>query len=95
MKETHKKYNLPVITAEIFNLSPDRFELRKGTSSDAPPCPFGHRFKWIGFDKKEMKYVRFTNSVFKRLIKQLDIDFVGKIMRQVLIKLLILDLSKS
>ena len=46
------KYKLPVITAEIFDLSPKRYELCKGTLPDAPPCPYGHRFKWIGFDKK-------------------------------------------
>ena len=72
MKEKPKKYNIPVITAEVYNLSPERYELRKGTLPDAPPCPFGHRFKWIGFDKNEMKYVRVTKSVFKRMIKLLD-----------------------
>ena len=76
MKETNTKYNLPVITAEVFSLAPERFELRKGTLPDAPPCPFGHRFKWIGFDKAEMKYVRVTKSVFKRLINDMDKDFV-------------------
>ena len=67
-----RKFDLPVITAEAYHLSPDRYELRKGTLPDAPPCPFGHRFKWIGFDKTEMKYVRVTKSVFKRLINELD-----------------------
>ena len=70
--EEKQKYNLPVITAELFNLFPDRYELRKGTQSDAPLCPFGNQFEWIGFDKEEMKYVRFTKSVFKKLIRQTD-----------------------
>ena len=70
--EEKQKYNLPVITAELFNLFPDRYELRKGTQSDAPLCPFGNQFEWIGFDKEEMKYVRFTKSVFKKLIRQSD-----------------------
>lgn len=77
MKEAQKKYNLPVITAEIYNNSPDRFELRKGTHPDAPPCPYGNQFKWIGFDKQEKKYIRVTKSVFKKLINQLDQDFVA------------------
>lgn len=72
MENKNLKYNLPVITAEVYNLTPDRYELRKGTRPDAPPCPFGHRFKWIGFDKKEMKYVRVTKSVFKKLIALKD-----------------------
>ena len=70
--EEKQKYNLPVITAKLFNLFPDRYELRKGTQSDAPLCPFGNQFEWIGFDKEEMKYVRFTKSVFKKLIRQTD-----------------------
>jgi hypothetical protein len=52
MQEVKRKYNLPVITAEVFNLSTERYEIRKGTLPDAPPCPFGNKFKWIGFDKK-------------------------------------------
>ncbi|MFT6334365.1 MAG: hypothetical protein ACJATI_001103 [Halioglobus sp.] len=78
MQEVKRKYNLPVITAEVFNLSTERYEIRKGTLPDAPPCPFGNKFKWIGFDKKEMEYVRVTKSVFKRLIEDLDKDFVEK-----------------
>ena len=74
--EEKKKYNLPVITAELYDLSPDRYELRKGTLPDAPPCPYGHRFKWIGFDKAQKQYVRLTKSVFKRLIKRLDENIV-------------------
>ena len=76
MKEKQTKYNLPVITAEVYNLSPERYELRKGNLLDAPSCPFGNRFKWIGFDKKENKYVRVTKSVFKRMIKDLEEGFI-------------------
>ena len=78
MEGKQKKYNLPVITAEVYNLSPMRYELRKGTLPDAPPCPFGHRFKWIGFDIKELKYVRVTKSVFKKLIEGLDREDVER-----------------
>lgn len=72
MENKNQKYNLPVISAEVYNLTPDRYELRQGTLPDAPPCPFGHRFKWIGFDKGEMKYVRVTKSVFKKMIALKD-----------------------
>ena len=72
MKVEQKKYNLDLITAEIFNLSPERYELRKGSMPDAPLCPFGNRFEWIGFDKQQSKYVRLTKSVFKRLINEMS-----------------------
>ncbi len=78
MQEERKKYNLPVITGPVFDRSPDRYQLRKGTLEDAPPCPFGHRFKWIGFDNEKKEYVRVTKSVFKRLIKELDQEFVAE-----------------
>lgn len=76
MEQIRKKFNLPVITGPVFDLAPDRYQLRKGTLEDAPPCPFGHRFKWIGYDSEKEKYVRVTKSVFKRLINGLDEDFV-------------------
>jgi len=72
MENKNQKHNLPVITAEVYNFTPSRYELRKGTLPDAPPCPFGNRFKWIGFDKKEKKYVWVTKSVFKKLIATKD-----------------------
>ena len=70
-KREHKN-NLPVITAELFDLSPERYELRKGTYPGAPLCPYGNHFSWIGFDKIEMRYVRFSKSVFKRMIRKLE-----------------------
>lgn len=69
MDTDRTKYNIPVITAAIFNLNPARYELRKGTSEGAPLCPYGKHFEWIGYDLLEKKYVRFTKSVFKRLLK--------------------------
>lgn len=67
-----------MITAEMFKVSLERYEIRKGTLQDAPPCPFGNKFKWTGFDKNEMEYVRVTKSVFKQLVEDLDKDFVEK-----------------
>lgn len=52
-----------------FLQDPNRYELRSGRSEGAPNCPFGNHYEWIGFDKKEQKYVRFTKSVFKKLIQ--------------------------
>ena len=71
MKEQEK---LPVINAEAFDQSPGRYELREGTRSDAPSCPYGNRYEWIGYDKVDGKYVRVTKSVFKRLIRKIAPD---------------------
>ena len=70
--DTKQNPSLPRITAEVFDQAPERYELRDGSTPDAPPCPYGNRYKWIGYDKKEEKYVRFTTSVFKRLVKDLE-----------------------
>jgi len=56
------------VNSETFNLEPTRYELRSGSEPDAPNCPFGNRYQWIGFDLKTGEYVRFTKSVFKRLV---------------------------
>jgi len=53
---------------EEYLQTPDRFELRSGSLPDAPSCPYGNQYQWIGFDKVTQEYVRFTKSVFKKLI---------------------------
>jgi len=50
----------------------DRYELRSGSSEGAPLCPFGNHFQWIGYDKKEGEYVRFSKSVFKKLVQKIE-----------------------
>jgi hypothetical protein len=72
MKPDRLKNDLPVITSAIFNAEPNRYELRKGNSEEAPLCPFGNHFKWIGYDTKTKQYIRFTKSIYKRLIQQKD-----------------------
>lgn len=54
---------------ELFLKDPDRYELRSGLAEDAPSCPYGNSYQWIGFDKYTQSYVRFTKSVFKKLIQ--------------------------
>ena len=51
---------------------PDRYALVSGDKPDAPDCPYGNKFKWIGYDYQTCEYVRFTKSVFKLLIKEVD-----------------------
>ena len=72
MSESNTKYNMQVVSAAEYQVDPLRYELRKGSEPDAPPCPFGNRYDYIGYDRQEMRYVRFTKSVFKRLVKALE-----------------------
>ncbi len=67
--EENTKYNLKVITADLYKASPQRYELRKGNVEGAPLCPFGNQFEWIGYDLEDQVYVRMTKSVFKKMIK--------------------------
>ena len=59
------------VNMESFLINPDRYELRKGTTLGAPNCPFGNNYRWIGFDRDTNEYIRFTTSVFKKLVKNL------------------------
>lgn len=68
MSEVKKKFNLPLIDAEIFDADPSRYNIRSGSEEGSPSCPFGNRYEWIGYDIKEKNYVRFTKSVFKRIM---------------------------
>lgn len=58
------------IDMATFQNNPTRYELRSGHQSDAPSCPYGNKYQWIGFDLEQQEYVRFTKSVFKLLISQ-------------------------
>ena len=58
------------VNMEAFNAETDRYELRPGTAADAPLCPYGNHFQWVGYDKEKKEYVRFTKSVFKKLIQE-------------------------
>ena len=60
------------VTMEEFLLDPDRFELRSGHEEGAPNCPYGNHYQWIGYDKKEDEYIRFTKSVFKKLVREME-----------------------
>lgn len=58
------------VNMEEYEASPERYELRPGTASGAPSCPYGNIYQWIGYDLQMQEYIRFTKSVFKRLIHQ-------------------------
>lgn len=56
------------VNMEEYILTPSRYELRKGVEEGAPLCEFGNHFEWMGYDLKSKEYVRFTKSVFKKLV---------------------------
>ena len=56
---------------EAYDFEPSRYELRIGNSEDAPNCPYGNKYRYIGYDLKRDEFVRFTKSVFKILIERL------------------------
>ena len=56
------------VNMQEYLLDTNRYQLRSGNEFDAPLCPYGNHYQWIGFDLKEQCYVRFTKSVFKKLI---------------------------
>lgn len=56
------------VTAVEFEHAPERYELRSGATEGAPPCPYGNQLEWVGYDIQKQEYVRFTKSVFKRLL---------------------------
>ncbi len=58
------------IDMETYLRAPGRYELRSGQEYDTPSCPYGNKYQWIGFDRELQRYVRFTKSVFKKLIQQ-------------------------
>jgi len=60
------------VNMEEYLLDPNRYELRTGDREDAPLCPYGNQYQWIGFDLKEAEYLRFTKSVFKKLVREKD-----------------------
>lgn len=61
------------VDKNTFEAQPERYELRSGQEKDAPLCPYGNHFEWIGYDKELKEYVRFTKSVFKVLIQQKEL----------------------
>ncbi len=58
------------VSKREFLEAPSRYELRSGREPEAPLCPYGNHYQWIGYDIKEREYVRFTKSVFKILINK-------------------------
>ena len=70
-KQGTMKPELKRIRKVEYDIDPNRYELRSGSETNAPLCPYGNHYKWIGFDLKTNEYVRYTKSVFKLLINKM------------------------
>ena len=71
-KQGTMKPELKRIRKVEYDIDPNRYELRSGSETNAPLCPYGNHYKWIGFDLKTNEYVRLTKSVFKLLINKIE-----------------------
>lgn len=60
--EIKRQYNMRKVGVKEFDK--DRYELREGFP-DFPPCPYGHTFKALGYDKKTSEYVRLSPKTLK------------------------------
>lgn len=58
------------VTAEMYQQNPERYILVSGHQEGAPTCSYGNVQQWVGYDKIEQTFIRFTKSVFKRLVQQ-------------------------
>ena len=59
------------VTAEMYQQDPERYTLMEGSTEGAPTCTFGNKQKWVGYDKDQGTFIRFTKSVYKKLISQI------------------------
>ncbi|SFV70007.1 hypothetical protein MNB_SV-3-629 [hydrothermal vent metagenome] len=57
-----RQYGMRKIYENMFDAK--RYILREGFP-DFPTCPYGHRFKILGYDIEQKEYVRFTPSILK------------------------------
>ena len=60
------------ITAETYQLHPDRYILVSGHEKGAPTCPYGNIQQWVGYDTLNKEYIRFTKSVYKKLVEEME-----------------------
>lgn len=58
------------VTAEMYQQNPDRYILVSGNRQGAPSCPYGNKQQWVGYDKTKQEFIRFTKSVFIKLVQQ-------------------------
>jgi hypothetical protein len=60
------------ITAAMYFENSNRFILVDGNTPGAPKCAYGNTHQWVGYDKETDTFVRFTKSVYKKLINEIN-----------------------
>jgi len=58
------------VTAAMYQENKERYILVAGTEDGAPRCSYGNIQKWVGYDVERKEYVRFTKSVFLKLVHE-------------------------
>jgi len=58
-----------VVDAASYEANRERYELRT-FDPNSPLCPYGNQREFIGFDKQEKSYVKFTKSVLLKFLKK-------------------------
>ena len=64
-----REYGMRKIYLEDFDSS--RYILRVGFP-DFPSCPYGHRFKSLGYDLQNKEYVRFDKKILKNNLAKIE-----------------------
>lgn len=68
-----RSYNTPnKVTAEIYQRNPGRYIVVSGYEVGAPRCPYGNLKKWVGYDTLSKEYIRFTKSVYRKLVENME-----------------------
>lgn len=60
------------VTAEIYQRNSDRYILVSGYEVGAPRCSYGNLQKWVGYDTLTKEYIRFTKSVYRKLVENME-----------------------
>ncbi len=62
--------NLIRVDSKTFFQNPNQYQLVSGNTKGAPKCPYGNYYQWVGYDRINHNFVRFTKSIFKNLIQK-------------------------
>ncbi len=60
------------VTAEMYAQNPERYTLVEGNTQGAPSCKYGNVAQWVGYDRVKNVFVRYTKSVYNRLISEVE-----------------------
>lgn len=56
------------VTGEMYQEDPQRYTLVDGSTQGASTCSYGNVKDWVGYDNVDKAFLRFTKSVYKKLV---------------------------